>query len=93
MKGKFESGQICLTSGIDERVNNVKGIRRFVYDSLQRHLSGDWGDCNPADAKENDFSVDKNLRIFSVYKNGADKIWIITEADRSTTTILLPEEY
>ena len=61
---------------------------------LERHRSGDWGDCGEADKKENDLSVREGFRIFSVYHtSGGQKIWIITEADRSSTCILLPDEY
>jgi hypothetical protein len=62
--------------------------------ALARHAGCDWGDCGAADWAENDFSVDKYLRLFSVYhdRNGT-KFWIITEADRSATTVLLPEDY
>jgi len=61
---------------------------------LRRHQSGDWGDMTDEDKGENEFSVDKELRIFSAYRlKDETKIWIITEADRSTTTVLLPSEY
>jgi hypothetical protein len=61
---------------------------------IDRHWSGDWGDLPEEDKKENEFSVDKQLRILSAYVIALDvKNWIITEADRSTTTILLAEEY
>ena len=62
--------------------------------SLARHASCDWGDCCKEDAAENEFSLDRHLRLFSVYhdRNGT-KFWIITEAGRSATTVLLPEDY
>jgi hypothetical protein len=65
-----------------------------VSDALRRHALGDWGDVCDEDRTENEFSLDKYLRLFSVYhdRNGT-KFWIITEADRSATTILLPEDY
>lgn len=61
---------------------------------LRHHLAGDWGQVCSADAAENDLSVKEGFRILSVYtlKTGA-RIWIITEADRSVTTVLLPAEY
>jgi len=61
---------------------------------LARHASGDWGEIPPEDWEENEFSIKNELRILSAYslRNGT-KIWIITEADRSATTILLPCEY
>lgn len=90
---KFDGGTVCMTSGIDNKVSKDSDFALFVGNSLKRHLNGDWGDCDPADAKENDFAIGKHLRIFSVYKKDTDKIWVITEADRSITTILLPSEY
>ena len=86
---KFNIGQTVITPNAQETLHPED-----VFLSLRRHASGDWGDCCPDDAQENDFSLDKHLRIFSVYhdRNGV-KFWIITEADRSATTILLPEDY
>ncbi|WP_448620067.1 hypothetical protein [Geodermatophilus sp. URMC 65] len=60
---------------------------------LLRHVQGDWGDLDEEDKQENEFSVLRHLRILSAYKVGEGKLWVITEADRSVTTILLPEEY
>lgn len=61
---------------------------------LRRHQMGDWGILEEADKKENDFSVQESLRILSAYKLATEvKIWVITESDRSVTTILLPSEY
>lgn len=61
---------------------------------LARHASRDWGDVPPEDWEENEFSIERELRVLSAYtlRNGT-KILIITEADRSVTTILLPSEY
>jgi hypothetical protein len=61
---------------------------------LMRHASRDWGEIPPEDWEENEFSIKRELRILSAYtlRNGT-RIYIITEADRSSTTILLPEEY
>jgi hypothetical protein len=61
---------------------------------LSRHVNGDWGDLDEHDRKENEFSQKNGLRILSSYtlSNGA-KIWVITEADRSSTCLLLPSEY
>jgi len=62
---------------------------------LFRHVSGDWGDVPPEDAKENEFSVEHGFRILSSYQVGENGVrcWIITEADRSSTCLLLPSEY
>ena len=65
-----------------------------LFDYLQRHQSGDWGDLTADDRYENEYALAHDLRILSAYKltNGT-RIWIITEADRSSTCILLPNEY
>ena len=61
---------------------------------LHRHVVGDWGDVDEDDRAENDLSVKEGFRILSAYHlRDGTKIWIITEADRSSTTILLPSEY
>lgn len=65
-----------------------------VHIAMGRHQRGDWGEVCPDDWQENEFSYDKRLRLVSSYtaSNGV-KFWIITEADRASTTVLLPEEY
>ncbi len=60
---------------------------------LNRHQAGDWGEVPAEDARENDLSVREGFRIVSSYRVGAGQIWLITEADRSSTCILLPEDY
>jgi hypothetical protein len=60
---------------------------------LVRHASGDWGDLDNHDRRENKHSLEHGWRIVSSYPVGETTIWIITEADRSVTTVLLPEEY
>jgi hypothetical protein len=61
---------------------------------LRRHVMGDWGDVESGDAKLNDEAVGEGTRILSAYRTKAgDRLWIITEADRTATTLLLPEEY
>ncbi len=68
---------------------------RDFLEFLRRHVSGDWGDLCGADRRENDLSVKEGFRILSAYRlpRTGVKLWIITEADRSVTTFLLPEEY
>ena len=82
----FNPGSVVATPGA-----LGLGIERLPY--LQRHLSGDWGDLDDNDKWENELAVNRSLRIFSSYQTPAGKLWIITEADRSATTFLLPEEY
>lgn len=60
---------------------------------LDRHLLHDWGDVDEHDQQVNDRAVEDGTRIFSVYKKNGRTIWVITEGDRSVTTLLLPEEY
>ena len=85
----FKQGQIVATPGalsLEER-----GVNLLTY--LHRHLSGDWGDLDDEDKAENIFSIEHGFRILSSYNTPLEKLWIITEADRSATTFLLPEEY
>jgi len=60
---------------------------------LERHAGGDWGNLSAEDVAENVHSVQHDLRIFSTYHIGSEKVWVITEADRSSTCLLLPSEY
>lgn len=86
---KFSLGQTVITPTAMEKL-----VPHDVAQAVTRHAQGDWGDCGADDKAENDFAVDKHLRLFSVYhdSNGT-KFWVITEADRSATTVLLPEDY
>ena len=88
---KFPLGRLLTTPGA-LRAFTEAGDNPLKY--LLRHARGDWGDVPPEDAKENEFSLNRHLRLFSAYtlRNGT-KIWVITEADRSATTILLPSDY
>ena len=89
----FKSGKILMTSRIGNVVMQDLSAAKFVHASLQRHLAGDWGDVCQEDRAENEFALKSGLRLFSAYKSEGIKIWIITEADRSATTILFPDEY
>jgi len=86
----FLLGQIVATPGALDVLD--RGAVNAA-DLLQRHQSGDWGNVPPEDAEENELSIVNGNRILSSYPVGNDRIWIITEADRSSTTLLLPEEY
>ncbi len=90
---KFPLGKLVWTRGVNDRVAVDTLFAKFVAESLKRHASGDWGELSADDKRENDLSVDKELRLLSSYQHGDWKIWIITESDRSVTTILFPEEY
>ena len=63
------------------------------FDYLARHATGDWGDLCAFDRRQNEIALRTGERVFSSYDTPAGKVWVITEADRSVTTILLPEEY
>ncbi len=87
----FPLGQIVATPGALAALETAgQDGREF----LRRHVCGDWGDLSEEDRKENDFSVTRSLRILSVYQlTTSERLWVITEADRSSTTLLLPSEY
>jgi len=86
----FSLGQVVATPGALELLDK---FAINAYDLLLRHQSGDWGLIPEEDAQANLISVSNNLRILSSYPFEEERIWIITEADRSSTTLLLPEEY
>ncbi len=73
--------------------NAARDIRANVRALLTRHSSGDWGDVPRSDAAANDVAITDDARILSSYRLGSERLWVITEADRSATTILTPEEY
>ena len=85
----FPLGQTVIT-----RAARVQLHPEDVYASLQRHARRDWGDVCPADREENELSLREGFRLLSAYRDRhGTKFWIITEADRSVTTVLLPEDY
>ncbi len=87
----FPLGQVVATPGALEALDRA-AIN--AADLIQRHQSGDWGNVPLSDAEENMSSVENGWRILSSYAINEDQnLWIITEADRSVTTLLLPEEY
>ena len=102
---KFPIGRVVATAAIAERMTNDHRFKKFCEDSLIKHMTGDWGDVDPDDKQQNDASADPENpgRILSVYNLTPEllvpyyqidkKIWIITEWDRSVTTILYPSEY
>ncbi len=89
---RFELGQLVATPRCLELLGELE---ISPSDLLERHAQGDWGSVPKEDARENERSVRERFRVISSYpvgENGA-KVWIITEADRSSTCLLLPEEY
>jgi hypothetical protein len=87
---RFELGQLLATPGVLAAAGDED---LMVY--LVRHAAGDWGVVRPEDALANDRALIDGTRLLSAYllADGTTRIWIITEADRSATTLLLPEEY
>lgn len=90
---KFELGKIFITKEVAEMIKNDPLQAIFIQNSLYRHASGDWGILTEEDKEENENALKNEERIISSYQSNQKKIWIITEADRSITTILFPEEY
>lgn len=90
----FKTGQTVWTRGVNDKVADNEEFAKFVLESLKRHIKGDWGDLCEEDRQENELALKEGFRLFSSYeKAGLPKIWIITEADRSVTTVLFPDEY
>ena len=91
MKPLFTLGQVVATPGALEAIE-ASGDSLSSY--LSRHQSGDWGEVDAHDRRENQLSLEQGFRLMSVYSLSTGvKIWVITEADRSSTCVLLPEEY
>ena len=90
-KPLFDLGQLVATPGA---LAALEKTGQNAMDFLSRHVRGDWGELPKEDKEENQLSLDKGFRLLSSYRTTAgDKLWVITEADRSHTTLLLPEEY
>jgi len=68
LQGKFRLGALVLTRGVADTASKNAYFAKFVWDSLKRHAKGDWGDISKEDWKENQFSLDRHLRLFSVYQ-------------------------
>ncbi len=90
---KFNLGQVVVTRAINNDIAESSKFAREVHTSLMRYASCDWGDTHPEDKPLNDEAVKHGDRILAAYETSQGKIWIITEWDRSATTILYPEEY
>lgn len=86
---KFPLGSIYSTPGVIQSIPHQE-----IVDAIMRHVSGDWGDLDREDKQANDDAILHGGRLLSAYTSSDGiRFWIITEADRSMTTILLPEEY
>src|ERR1700750_3370711 len=88
---RFELGQTVITPGAEEALE-LAGQTAIEF--LRRQISGAWGELSDDDVKENELALEKGFRLLICYDTTkGERIWIITEADRSATTILLPSEY
>lgn len=87
----FPLGRIVATPGA---IKALEDAGDSAFKLLDRHRNGDWGAVCGEDGKENDLAIREGHRILSSYRTSlGTKVWVITEADRSTTTLLLPEDY
>lgn len=88
---RFPLGRVCVTRGVHEL---MQAGELDPIPLLERHARGDWGDLSSSDQQQNDKALQAGDRLFSSYDVAPrSRIWIITEWDRSVTTILLPSEY
>lgn len=88
-QAKFPLGQTVATSNALSKLT-----RDDILKALSRHVTGDWGEVCEEDRQENELSLKEGFRLLSVYQGAAGtKFWIITESDRSVTTVLLPKDY
>lgn len=87
----FPSGRLVATPGA---LALLEQTNKLPVEFLSRHRRGDWGDLDEEDKTENELSLKYGLRLLSSYQvSESEKLWVITEADRSVTTLLLPAEY
>lgn len=95
----FRTGQVVTTNGVAREMMLDHRFLEAVRECLDRHCSGDWGDVGDDSRQMNDDALEAEMngeptdRLFSLYDVGGREIYIITEWDRSATTVLFPEEY
>jgi hypothetical protein len=90
MTAPLPLGRVVATPGA---LNLLGKSGTHPFDYLARHATGDWGELCTFDRRQNEIALRDGYRVLSSYEVPHGRIWIITEADRSVTTILLPEEY
>ena len=88
---RFRLGRVVATPGA---LKALEEANQNPFEFLERHQTADWGELGEEDKRENEFSVRNGFRILSAYRTRNDvKLWVITEADRSCTTLLRPHDY
>lgn len=86
----FQLGVVVATQAVNE---HFELHQLDPCNVLARHVTGDWGDLPIEDVLENDFALERPLRIFSTYEVAGKAVWVITEGDREATTLMFPHEY
>lgn len=84
----LQLGRVVATAGVLGKLTRMQ-----LVEPLHRHCTGDWGEIDDEDRATNDRAVRDGDRVLSAYTVAGHRIWIITEADRSVTTVLFPDEY
>ena len=85
---KFPLGQVVITANAQATLDPAD-----VQQGISRHARGDWGEVCPEDAQLNEDGLEQGGRLMSVFRSRDKRFWIITEWDRSVTTVLMPEDY
>ena len=86
---RFELGRCVITPAAQDSIPEPE-----VHAAIARHVSGDWGEACAEDRAQNEWALENDARVISNFRtSGGQAFWIITEADRSSTTVLLPEDY
>lgn len=89
-----KAGMLLATAGVAAKLQGNEKFEKEVQASLAKYLRGDWGSCHEEDKAMNDEALQSGEgRILAAYETSEGEIWIITEHDRSATTILFPDEY
>ena len=90
---KFETGRCVITSGVADTISRNPLFAREVKASFDKHVMGDWGDLSDEDKKANEDALIYEDRIFSAYDTTEGRLYVITEWDRSYTTLMFSSEY
>jgi hypothetical protein len=95
MSARVPLGRLVVTRGVNDSIADSAAFAKDVCEALGRFVAGDWGNVDPEDRAENDRALLAGNRLLGSYRAGQaqEKIWVITEADRSVTTVLFPDEY